>query len=165
MPSTLIRLAVALLAFGVGVSATMFWIAYRTPEVKSVEFEPFRKIACSARPALPPVPPLPTIEEPPPMPLLPHAPISGGNLNDKAVSKPQPVYPPLARAAHASGTVHVQVTVDESGQVTSAKAVDGHPLLQHAAVEAAYQARFSSTRLTGQPVKVSGVISYNFVLQ
>jgi len=108
--------------------------------------------------------------EPPPKPTptpapKPRAPISGGVLNGKAISKPQPAYPAIAKAARASGTVTVQVTVDESGKVVSARAAGGHPLLQQAAVQAAYQARFSPTLLSGQPVKVNGVITYNFVLQ
>ena len=95
---------------------------------------------------------------------LPRAPISGGVLNGKAISKPEPEYPPIARAARASGTVTVQVTIDEEGKVISARAAGGHPLLQQAAVQAAYKARFAPTRLSGQPVKVSGVLTYNFVL-
>lgn len=94
-----------------------------------------------------------------------HAPISGGVLNGKAISLPQPVYPPAARAVHASGTVNVQVTIDEKGSVTSASAVSGHPLLRAAATAAARQARFAPTKLSGAPVKVTGVIVYNFVAQ
>jgi TonB family protein len=91
--------------------------------------------------------------------------ISGGVLNGKAISKPQPAYPPIAKAVRAQGTVTVQVVVDESGRVISATAVNGHPLLQAAAVAAARQARFEPTLLSGKPVKVSGVITYNFVLE
>jgi TonB family protein len=91
--------------------------------------------------------------------------IAGGVLNGKATSKPQPPYPPLAKAARAQGTVTVQVTVDETGGVTSARAVSGHPLLQQAAVAAAKQAKFAPTLLAGKPVKVSGVLTYNFVLE
>ncbi len=91
--------------------------------------------------------------------------ISGGVLNRKAVSKPAPLYPETAKAARASGTVTVQVVVDESGNVISASAVGGHPLLQQAAVDAARLATFSPTLLSGTPVKVSGVVTYNFVLQ
>ncbi len=91
--------------------------------------------------------------------------ISGGVLNDKAISLPKPPYPPIARAAKASGTVVVQVTVDENGNVISARAVSGHPLLQAAAIAAARGARFSPTRLSGQPVKVTGLITYNFVAE
>jgi protein TonB len=102
---------------------------------------------------------------PPPPPKKPTAPISGGVLNGKAVSLPKPPYPAVAKAARASGTVTVQVTIDENGNVISARAVSGHPLLQAAAVQAARGARFSPTKLSGQPVKVTGVITYNFVAQ
>ena len=88
--------------------------------------------------------------------------ISGGVLNGKATSLPKPVYPPVAKAAGASGTVVVEVTVDEAGKVVTARAVSGHPLLQASAVQAAYQARFTPTLIAGKPVKVTGTITYNF---
>ncbi len=93
------------------------------------------------------------------------APISGGVLNGKATSLPAPPYPPIARQAKASGTVAVQVTIDEYGNVIAARAVSGHPLLQAAAVAAAQQAKFSPTFMMGEAVKVTGVITYNFVAQ
>ena len=105
----------------------------------------------------PPPPP------PPPAPPKRTTPVSGGVLNGKAISLPKPPYPPAARAVRASGTVTVQVTISESGSVISATAVSGHPLLKAAAAQAARGARFSPTQLSGQPVKVTGVITYNFV--
>jgi TonB family protein len=89
--------------------------------------------------------------------------ISGGVLNGKATNLVRPIYPPVARAVRASGAVSVQVLVDESGNVVSASAVSGHPLLRPAAVSAARASRFQPTMLSGQPVKVSGVIVYNFL--
>ena len=89
--------------------------------------------------------------------------ISGGVLNGKALSLPKPPYPPAARAVGASGPVSVQVLIDVNGDVLSATAVSGHPLLRAVAVEAAQQAKFSPTQLQGNPVKVSGIITYNFV--
>lgn len=91
--------------------------------------------------------------------------ISGGVLNGKTVAKPSPVYPPIAKVVRASGTVTVQILVDEEGYVISSKAVSGHPLLQQASTVAARQVRFAPTLLSGRPVKVWGVITYNFVLQ
>jgi Ca-activated chloride channel family protein len=88
--------------------------------------------------------------------------ISGGVLNGKAVSLPKPAYPQVARAAKASGSVVVQVTVDESGNVISANVVSGHPLLTAAAANAASKSKFSPTMLSGKPVKVTGTIVYNF---
>jgi protein TonB len=89
--------------------------------------------------------------------------ISGGVLNGRARILPRPPYPPIAKAAGASGTVVVQVLVDEDGNVIEAHAASGHPLLQNAAKEAALQAKFAPTSLSGEPVKVTGVITYNFV--
>lgn len=90
--------------------------------------------------------------------------ISGGVLNGKAISLPKPAYPQIAKAARAGGTVVVQVTIDENGNVVSASAISGHPLLKAAAVQAAYGAKFSPTLLQGVPVKITGTINYNFIL-
>ena len=100
---------------------------------------------------------------PPPPPKAAPKTISGGVLNGKATSLPKPPYPAAARAVRAAGAVSVQVLISETGSVVSANAVSGHPLLRPAAVAAARGARFSPTLLSGQPVKVSGVITYNFV--
>lgn len=89
--------------------------------------------------------------------------IIGGILNGKAISLPKPIYPLEARGI--SGTVEVQVLIDENGHVIFAEATDGHAVLRQASLEAAKAARFSPTRLRGQPVKVSGRIIYNFVSQ
>ena len=88
---------------------------------------------------------------------------SMGVVNGIATYLPKPVYSAIAKAAGASGMVTVQVLIDEQGKVVSARALSGHPLLQRDAVQAAYQARFTPTLLSKQPVKVSGVITYNFV--
>ncbi|MBV9960169.1 MAG: TonB family protein [Acidobacteria bacterium] len=117
-------------------------------------------------PEPPPVVDVPSdIQEPEPPGSSKARTISGGVLNGKATSLPQPAYPPAAKAAKASGTVSVQVTVDESGKVVSAKAVSGHPLLQASAVAAARQAVFTPTKLSGKPVRVTGLINYNFQLE
>ncbi len=89
--------------------------------------------------------------------------ISGGVVNGKATNLVKPAYPAAARAVRASGAVNVQVTIDEQGNVISAAAVSGHPLLRAAAVQAARDSKFAPTRLAGQLVKVTGVIVYNFV--
>src|SRR5262249_15788796 len=86
-------------------------------------------------------------------------------LTSKAISLPAPAYPPMARQIHVFGPVNVQILVDEVGKVISAQTVSGHPLLISAAKEAALRARFAPTILNGQPVKIQGVITYNFVLQ
>lgn len=120
-------------------------------------------------PAATPTPqsqPTPRQDEPPP-PATPAPPkiIQGGVVNGKAISLPKPAYPASARAVRAQGAVNVQVIIDESGNVTSATAISGHALLRASAVSAARGARFSPTKLSGVPVKVSGIIIYNFVAE
>ena len=91
--------------------------------------------------------------------------ISGGVLNFKAIRLVKPSsYPATAVAVRASGVVNVQVTIDEAGNVISADAVSGHPLLREVSEKAARESKFSPTLLQGQPVKVTGIIIYNFVL-
>lgn len=86
-------------------------------------------------------------------------PISGGMLNGRAIYLPFPEVPP----GNASGVVAVQILVDEQGSVIEAHAVSGPQALHAAAVNAARLARFSPTTLMGEPVKVTGMLTYNFV--
>ena len=105
------------------------------------------------------------LEPPPPpapRPLL--KPVSGGVLNGTALSLPAPYYPDTARRLRMTGVVVVEVVVDEMGKVISAHATSGPSPLRDVAVQAALKARFSPTKLSGQPVKVSGVINYKFAL-
>ncbi len=112
--------------------------------------------------------PVVEIGAPPAAPVIQkHVPkvVSKGVVTSEALSLPKPAYPPLAKQMGVQGTVSVQVLIDETGKVISAKAISGHPALMSAAQRAALEARFSPTLLSEQPVKVSGVITYNFVLQ
>jgi TonB family protein len=91
--------------------------------------------------------------------------VSGGVLSGKAISKPPPEYPEIAKKARAQGAVVVQITVDEEGRVISASAISGNPLLQQAAVAAVRNWRFPPTMVSGQPVKVTGTVTVNFTLK
>lgn len=142
------NLFVSVITFVIGIGAGALQSRLASSEVRTKKQAADTAVACTQREQKPEIPS-----------------ISAGLLNNKAVSLPQPDYPPVARAARQSGTVTVQVIVDESGKVISARAVGGPPLLQASAVKASYGAVFSPTRLSGQPVKVTGVITYNFVLQ
>lgn len=89
--------------------------------------------------------------------------MAGGVLNGQALSLPKPLYPSAARAVRASGAVSIQALIEPDGQVFSAQPVSGHPLLRPAATVAACDARFTPTLLSGKPVRVFGIITYNFV--
>ena len=97
--------------------------------------------------------------------ISPKIPINGGVLNAKALSLPAPRYPESARSERVSGEVQVRIIIDENGNVAGAEAFSGPELLRGAAVDAARQAKFGPTRLQGEPVKVAGVLAYNFAIQ
>lgn len=157
-----LRLLVALLTFGLGVAAASLLT--------------FKRNACSQKMVVRSSPAFVAAvsEDVPPPPPPPRSACSayrdaqvvqGGILSGKAVSKPAPLYPSEARAEGVRGTVVVKVLVDEGGGVESAQAESGPFKLREAAEEAARQARFAPTQLSGKPVKVSGFITYNFGLR
>ena len=88
--------------------------------------------------------------------------VQGGLLNSKAIELPEPEYPEDAKKARAGGRVIVSVIVDETGKVISAEVEDGPIQFRRVALEAARKARFKPMLVDGQPVKVSGVLSYRF---
>ena len=146
MQRHLLRIAIALITFCLGLGATLLWVSLRAPGMRDLQVAE-QQPAFVARPAAVPgkLPP--------------------GALQSKAISKPQPAYPPQAAAARVQGQVVVKVVVDETGRVISAEVVAGHALLREAAVQAAARARFAPTLVSGRPVKASGLMTYNFVLQ
>jgi len=92
--------------------------------------------------------------------------VAEGVLNGKAISLPKPEYPGEARAAGAQGSVVIRIKIDETGKVIEASDMcGGHPLLVGPSIKAAREARFTPTLLEGKPVKVTGLITYNFVAQ
>ncbi len=112
--------------------------------------------------------PVVNIPDPPPAPNPPPATPKvlkiSRVLNSEALYLPLPIYPPIARQIRLKGTVTVQVMIDESGKVISAKALTGHTVFINEAERAAMRARFSPTKINDQPVKIQGVITYNFLM-
>lgn len=87
---------------------------------------------------------------------------SGGVLQGKVLSKAEPIYPEEAKRRHITGEVVVEVIFDEAGKVVYACAVKGHPILSLAAEEAAMRSLFAPVSLAGQPIKVTGAMTYKF---
>ncbi len=90
-------------------------------------------------------------------------PINAGVMNSKAKSLAKPEYPATARVRLAHGSVLVKIKIDEEGRVISAKSLCGDRLLQNVSEEAARKSSFTPATVDGKPVKVSGIIVYNFV--
>jgi tetratricopeptide (TPR) repeat protein len=90
-------------------------------------------------------------------------PLDGGILNGRALLLFRPEYPSEARQVGASGTVLVKLVIDECGNVISATAVSGPAQLRRVSEDAARHSKFSPTLLSDLPVKVAGVLQFNFV--
>ena len=117
------------------------------PEIRNVSFISNPKVAVENAPS------------PPPQSART---VTGGVLNGSALNLPAPLYPEAARRMHTSGIVEVEVVIDENGKVTSANAISGPVIFRDNAVQAALRAKFTPSKLSGQPVKVTGKIVYNF---
>ncbi len=85
--------------------------------------------------------------------------ILGGVLNDLAISLPKPEFPADTKG---SGTVTVEIVVSEKGEVVASSVVSGPQPLWSAAGAAARKARFDPPLKDGKPVKVAGVLTFDF---
>ena len=115
-------------------------------------------IVSAAPTAAPPPPPPPKVE-------VPHRINVGGNVQAaRAISRPNPVYPQLARQARIQGVVKLEAVIDETGKITDLKVISGHPLLVQAALDAVKQWRYQPTVLNNVAVQVATTIDVNFTL-
>src|SRR5215813_7738448 len=110
----------------------------------------------------PPPPPPPSKGVPPQMSLDSGINLYSNVVKGSATRKFQPLYPAIPKSEKASGAVMVQITINESGEVIDAQIISGHPIFNDAALQAAKQWRFKPTILNGQPIKVKGVLTFNF---
>jgi len=114
----------------------------------------------------PPPPPTPTpvikpAATPAPDPVVR---LTSALTQGRALRKAQPPYPTIARQVKAQGSVQIQISISESGEVIDAIVLSGHPLLRDAALQAAKRWLFQPTELNGRPVRAIGVITFNFTL-
>ena len=153
-----LRLLVALITFGVGVAASALLSSesrQKAPCGKRIQS--FEHVTVLQR----------RVEAPQARPMTDHLlpEVEAGILNGKVVSKPKPAYPPALRSANVKGTVVVRVRIGTDGSVVSAEAVSGPVLLRGVSEAAALRATFTPTLISGEPVSVRGLLTYNFGLE
>ncbi len=85
-----------------------------------------------------------------------------GNIKRKAVNLPKPTFPREALEAGADGSVKVEITIDAEGNVVSATAISGHPLLKNVSEETARSTKFRSSETSGAE---TGILTYNFTIE
>jgi TonB family protein len=90
--------------------------------------------------------------------------ISAGIAVGLMLTKVDPVYPPVARAARVQGTVVLEAIIDEEGNVADLKAISGPPLLIQAAIDAVQQWTYRPYLFNGQPVEVRTTVNVVFRL-
>jgi TonB family protein len=128
--------------------------------LKRIQDEQARVLAEQKKQETPPVAetPKPVAEKP----KLPEFVDLGQITAASVVRMVKPVYPMIAQKSNIVGQVVVQVTLDEEGNVTAAKAVSGHALLRSASEDAAEKSKFKPATVGNQAVKAKGLIVYNF---
>ncbi len=90
--------------------------------------------------------------------------VSSGVSEGLLLHRVQPTYPPLARAAHVSGTVQLQATIGRDGNIQNLRVISGHPMLAPAAVQAVKQWKYRPYLLNGEAVEVETTVTVNFNL-
>jgi TonB family protein len=89
-------------------------------------------------------------------------PLNVGSLKSLAVRLAVPIYPAIERQRNVEGLVVVEVTLDEKGEVISAKATSGPKSLRVYSEDAAKKSKFKPATFDNKPVKAIGFINYNF---
>jgi len=90
----------------------------------------------------------------------------GGDLKPpRAISRPDPLYPTLAKQARIQGVVIIDAVIDENGNLVQARAISGPPLLIPSALEAVMKWKYAPSFLDGQPISVAMHVEVTFVLQ
>ena len=103
----------------------------------------------------------PTIAVAKPKPTGP-ARISGGVMQGQIITRTQPVYPPIAKAAHVSGTVVLHAIISKTGTIENLQVQSGPVMLRQAAIDAIQHWRYKPYLLNGEPTEVDTLITVNF---
>jgi periplasmic protein TonB len=104
-----------------------------------------------------------------PMPAPPPKPVArppriSHMMEGNLIYRVQPIYPPLARAARIQGAVHLRAIISRNGTIANLQAIDGHPMLIGAAIDAVRQWRYRPYILNDEPVEVETQVTVNFSL-
>jgi periplasmic protein TonB len=90
--------------------------------------------------------------------------ISQGVTKGLLLTRIEPSYPPIARAARIEGDVVLAAVISKDGMIKNLTLVSGHPMLVPAAIEAVSQWRYRPYLLNGEPVEVETTITVTFIL-
>jgi periplasmic protein TonB len=100
----------------------------------------------------------PVVKQAPQGPAL----VSSGVMAGQLIYKVTPLYPAIAVAVRAEGTVVLQAMISKSGAIENLRVVSGPPMLQQAAIDAVKQWRYRPYALDGQAVEVETTVNVVF---
>ena len=85
----------------------------------------------------------------------------------KLIKRVEPEYPPKALEANIQGKVVVEVTTDKEGNVSEAIVIDGHPILNKAALDAVKQWKYEPYILKGvkKAIKFTVIVAFNIMVR
>jgi TonB family protein len=148
------------------------------PAVREYRFKGPIEFAQAAAPVAPPAPLEPVLNAPPPPPpppIEPTAPppavlaapggpvrVSAAVVAGMALSKPDPVYPAEAKAAHVQGAVILHAIISKQGAIEKLEVISGNGMLVNSARDAVSQWTYKPYLLNGQPVEVETSITVNY---
>ena len=150
------------------------------PAVREYRFKGPIEFAQAAAPVAPPAPvtsPAQAAPTPPPPPIEPTVPppavsaspggpvrVSAATAAGMALSKPNPVYPAEAKAAHVQGAVILHAIISKTGTVENLQVISGNGMLVASAIDAVSKWTYKPYLLNGRPVEVETSITVNYAL-
>jgi TonB family protein len=90
--------------------------------------------------------------------------ISADIAEGRLLQKTTPIYPPIAEAAHVSGTVVLQATISKTGSIEDLRVVSGPAMLQQSALDAVKTWRYRPYLLYNEPVEVETTVNLIYIL-
>jgi TonB family protein len=81
-----------------------------------------------------------------------------------ALSKPNPVYPEEAKAAHVQGAVILHAIISKEGTIKNLSVISGNGMLVASAMDAVSKWTYKPYLLNGQPMEVETSITVNYSL-
>jgi protein TonB len=90
--------------------------------------------------------------------------VSSGTVAGMAISRPDPIYPPIAKAAHVQGAVILHAIISKQGTIENLQVVSGPPMLTGSAMDAVRRWRYKPYLLNGEPTEVDTSITVNFTI-
>jgi TonB family protein len=88
----------------------------------------------------------------------------GGSIREpRKIKDVMPVFSPEADQAGAEGLVLIDAVIGKDGNVSSARVIQGVPLLNGAALAAVRQWQYTPTLLNGAPIEVVATVTVRFV--